>query len=150
MNSAHAIPFTYSESQLTSCATSFINTNANGNRNDCRDLFLQHASHYNRPRLTPDEEGLWNSFLISETPRNVSGSSSRIEAFLNSVQFVHRHNTREGPNNIHTVGLNRFSDLNQYELPLPASSSLIVIWEMKEGVCLHWQSGVVQTNLCKS
>lgn len=133
MKEAHAFPFKYSESQLTSCASSLLHNNSTNEisgRYDCRGLFLQHASHYDRPPTTPDETLFWNSFLAtgerSESSVGPSSSSSkRIEAFLRSVRFVHRHNTQNGRDEGrrgHTVGLNRFSDLSDDELPSALSS----------------------------
>jgi hypothetical protein len=118
---AHAIPFTYSETQLNACASYLLNesTHLENGIQPCHDLFVQHAAHYGRPPLSDEELLYWNQHGIESA---MEAPSKRIRAFLDSVKFVHRHNRLDG----HTVGLNRFSDLAEDELPFSnaaASSS---------------------------
>ncbi|KAL7483437.1 hypothetical protein ACHAW6_009087 [Cyclotella cf. meneghiniana] len=135
---AHATPFSYSEDQLASCATSplvlhLLNEgrkeshvhhnggakNISGNVTDCRVLFLQHAAHFGRPDLTEEEDRFWKA--RSREWAESSGLSSRIDAFLRSVAFVYEHNLEPGN---HRVALNRFSDLKSEDLPLVKAASL--------------------------
>lgn len=111
---AHATPFLYSSSQFNSCA-SFLNNNNSNGLSSCRHLFLQHASHYQRPSLTVDEDLFWNTTSISNNDAIKGAPTNRIRAFISSVQFVHAHNSQDGH---HKVALNRFSDLSEEDLPL--------------------------------
>ena len=88
----------------------------------CKSLFQQHATHYKRPILTNEEEQFWNMWEVDNNTqhRNIK-MSTRIETFLNSVQFVHEHNTNNA-DKTHKVGLNRFSDMSSHELPLMPQS----------------------------
>jgi hypothetical protein len=123
--------------------------------NDCRVLFEQHAAHYQRPILTKDEIQYWEE--IATTTKNWDEEEGeggggaalitpRIQAFLQSVLFVHDHNTKyykslmeasnsnsneddkvneeqQSDNGVyyHTVTLNRFSDVSVHDLPLLVS-----------------------------
>ena len=116
--SAHATPFTYSESRLTSCATHLLHQS--GKKDDCHHLFLAHAAHYRRPPLTNEEEQFWNTDDDNNTIDVNAAPSKRLQVFLNNVVFVYRHNLEGGH---HTVGLNRFSDVSLDDLPWTASST---------------------------
>ena len=89
----------------------------------CKSLFQQHAIHYKRPILTNEEKQFWNLWEAGNNTQHVNiKMSTRIETFLNSVLFIHEHNTNT--DKTHKVGLNRFSDMSSHELPLmPQSSS---------------------------
>ncbi|KAL9185737.1 hypothetical protein ACHAXT_003514 [Thalassiosira profunda] len=144
----HDAPFRYDDALVASCAaTPLARSLIDGGREndvnaptplrrqqsrrdvnrDCRTLFERHASHYRRPPLTDEEDTFWDAWAnislvdaADETagPSDIS-PSSRIEAFLRSVLFVHEHNRR----GTHRVGLNRFSDLLHHELPLMSAGS---------------------------
>jgi hypothetical protein len=123
---AHATPFLYPTEQLSSCAT-FLNNIPTRTHHpqsafqDCRRLFLRHAAHYHRPALTAAEETFWNDANLFTTENTeLEAPTDRIRAFLNSVQFLHRHNNEEGR---HVVALNRFSDLTENELPIHAAAT---------------------------
>ena len=88
-----------------------------GGGRECRALFDQHASHYQRPPLSEKEEQFWGAIVDDGTlDHNLMDIiSPRIEAFLRCVSFVHEHNKLDGK---HRVALNRFSDMPSHELPL--------------------------------
>jgi hypothetical protein len=103
-----------------------------GNNNDCRVLFEQHAAHYQRPTLTKDEIQYWekaattNKNWDEEEGGGTALITPRIQAFLQSVVFVHDHNTKcnESESEVyHTVTLNRFSDKLLHELPLMSTTT---------------------------
>jgi hypothetical protein len=107
---------------------------------DCRTLFEMHASHYRRPPPSSGEVEFWrhqrggddDEVAGKEGKEEEEGRmmSPRIEAFLRSVIFVHRHNNKKnddddddydddgGSGRQHRVALNRFSDVPSRELPL--------------------------------
>jgi len=72
--------------------------------------------------LNNEEEQFWNMWEVGNDTSNVNiKMSSRTEAFLHSVLFVHEHNTNNA-DKTHKVGLNRFSDMSSHELPLMPQS----------------------------
>ena len=74
------------------------------NNIDCKSLFQQHAIHYKRPIVTNEEEEFWNMLEVNDNIQHINiKMSSRIEAFLRSVLFVHEHNTNT--DKTHKVGL---------------------------------------------
>lgn len=106
------------------------------NAGDCRALFESHAAHYRRPPPSDGERRFWDAFAADGVPPDDDGlddgdgddaagwlrgggggpeTSPRIEAFLRSVAFVHRHNGAAGT---HRVALNGFSDVPPGDLPL--------------------------------
>jgi len=107
------------------------NSNNNGanSSNACRSLFELHATHYHRPPLSKEEVEVWSGLsssidgtslvTVAYERKRLKIISPRSEAFLQSVLFVHRHNTDDA--NTHKVALNRFSDVpssSHEELPL--------------------------------
>ena len=86
--------YTYDPSLLSSCANHAI---TNEYHADCKELFDQHQSHYQRTSSSSTHEG------------------GRYVQFIENAMFVHGHNAQ---NRLHTVALNHFSDLMQDELPL--------------------------------
>lgn len=127
----HETPFKYDNALVVSCATSPLAAlisrqgghQHHGNTGDCLTLLQQHASHYNRPALSSNENRFWDELLHYEennspyyvTPHIIQDISSRHETFLQHVIFVHRHNTDENTN--HQVALNRFADVPMSEFP---------------------------------
>ena len=112
---------------------------------DCRTLFEMHASHYRRPPPSSGEVEFWRHQRGGDDDEVAKGKegkeeeegrmmSPRIEAFLRSVIFVHRHNNKKnddddddydddgGSGRQHRVALNRFSDVPSRELPLMSAS----------------------------
>ena len=77
----------------------------------CLELFDQYSRHYGR-RHTAAE-----TFFVDHDDDGFE-LGNRIEAFLRSVHFVYQHNNNNSSNNnnIHTVALNRFSDLHPDEI----------------------------------
>lgn len=125
-------PFQYDDALLSSCAQSDVaasilsgddDTNAAVAGDDdaaaCRELFLQHASHYGRD-IDIDEE---------QSGAGATTYRDRFRRFVSSVAFVHRHNNSsdEGDGDdcerLHRVTLNRFSDRYEHELPLMVDGS---------------------------
>ncbi|KAK1740224.1 papain family cysteine protease [Skeletonema marinoi] len=141
----HETPFTYDNSLVASCATSPLTRSLilsrqegvhdgifspsqyenplhhhHGNTSDCLTLLQQHASHYHRPDLSSTERRFWNLWAdvnkdVSETNDTMIDMSTRHEAFLHNIMFIHQHNNDETMN--HKVALNRFSDVPLTDFP---------------------------------
>ena len=158
----HETPFKYDDALLVSCATSplaqslmspkkemvssVLSPHNMGNTSDCLELLNQHASHYNRSPLSMAESKFWNVWTSTDEQRSQAASnnnesihevmmSSRHTAFMQSVIFVHRHNTDANTvNNLqHKVALNRFSDVPSHEYPLPSEHPQQIIHH-REGI----------------
>lgn len=139
----HETPFHYNEDLVASCANSplaqslmisqeggvrqdadgIIPPPIGGNTRDCLTLLHQHASHYNRPAFSSKERQFWDEWTATlHTGAKLSHNimmSSRHEAFIQNVIFVHGHN-KESTN--HKVALNRFSDVPLNEFPAISKS----------------------------
>jgi len=87
--------FDYDEELFQLCAA-----HPNDENPDCLSLFNQHQLHYNRLPYP------------SEISKQI-----RLNSFLDSVAFVHNHNSIQQRSYFH-VTLNQFSDCEQHELPL--------------------------------
>lgn len=93
-----------------------------GNTRDCLTLLTQHASHYNRPAHSSKERRFWDLWTnINEDDFDAGHAmkdmSTRHEAFLHNVIFIHQHNNDERMN--HKVALNQFSDVPLSDFPQP-------------------------------
>eukprot|EP00986_Skeletonema_menzelii_P004473 scaffold1527_cov145-Skeletonema_menzelii.AAC.7 len=92
-----------------------------GNTSDCLTLLTQHASHFNRPALSSKERQFWGVWTnMSKGVFDIGNSinkdiSTRHEAFLHNVLFIHQHNNDERMN--HKVALNQFSDVPLGDFP---------------------------------
>lgn len=145
MTHPHKTPFKYDNALLVSCANSPLAQSLIspmemassalsphlGNTSDCLELLNQHASHYNRAPLSAAEIQFWHLWTSTDEQNSQAAAnnesiheimSSRHTAFMQSVIFVHRHNTDANTvNNVqHKVALNRFSDVPSHEYPLPS------------------------------
>ena len=92
-----------------------------GNSSDCLTLLTQHASHFNRPALSSKERQFWDLWTnMSKDVVDIGNAinkdiSTRHEAFLHNVMFIHQHNNDDKMN--HKVALNQFSDMPMSDFP---------------------------------
>lgn len=92
-----------------------------GNTSDCFTLLAQHASHFNRGALSSKERQFWDVWTSMSKDGFDMGNainkdiSTRHEAFLHNVMFIHQHNNDERMN--HKVALNQFSDVPMSDFP---------------------------------
>lgn len=114
-----------------------------GYTSDCLALLRQHASHYNRPAHSSKERRFWDAWTNNANngdfdtvhSHEMKDISTRHEAFLHNVIFIHQHNNDERMN--HKVALNQFSDVPLSNFPLPTQHPPMMVHNFDDPMFLH-------------